>query len=627
MKKVILFLLFLFISLSTKAQQKWGKISEYEKSYVSCDFEKNAKAVILGESGLGYVRGNSFFIEVHKRIKILSSENINNASVISIPFYSYNGMENITFMKAQTINFENDKITIDKVEDKNFFRNKKSELWSAMQFTFPNVKNGSILEYQYTFKTDNLVLLEGWKFQHEFPTLQSSFKIEVPESLDYKLLLRGEQLYRKYINEKNNNTWSLNNVKSYKALEFVHNPEANICEVSFQLNSYIKQVSAYSTGESQVDIFPKWEKLVDDLKNEYSSYIKKSAVEEFCNGFALPENNWERLISIIDRFRNDFGWDNYYGIHNRKICSEVFQQKSGNSAELNIILNAILNQLGYNANLVVISTRNHKKIFKQYPFLFQFNSLINMIELSENKILFIDAKDVTSKNLGFLSLEDCNGTSLLLDKNAKEVQWIEILQPTSTLFYGEEYSLNEKNELIFKSYEKSNGYYNARKKVDDNLVYNSLNLNLSIKTREESEQGSYKMVRTLANTISFDENIILINNPLQEKINNYTFSETERLFPLEFDFPFKEEYSITFNIPQNYMLDESFLKQFNYSSMQEELGFYYSQNAIIINNKLKIQYSFHQLLSQLPGKQYFKLKDFFNQISQQTNNLISLKKK
>ncbi len=627
MKKVILFCLFLFISFSTKAQQKWGKISEYEKTYVSCDFEKNAKAVILGESGLGYIRGNSFFIEVHKRIKILSSENINDASVISIPFYSYDGMENVTSIKAQTINFENDKMTIDKVEDKNFFRNKKSELWSAMQFTFPNVKNGSIIEYQYTFKTNNLLFLEGWKFQHEFPTLQSSFKIEVPEGLDYKLLLRGEQLFKKYLNEKNSNTWSLNNVKSYKSIEFVYNPEANICEVSFQLNSYIKQVSAYSTGESQVDVFPKWSKLVEDLKDEYSAYIKKSAIEQFCNEMVLPEDDWIKLTTIIDKFRNNFGWNSYYATHNRKTCSEVFQQKTGNSAELNIIFNAILNQLGYNAKFVLISTRENKKVFKEYPFLSQFNSLINMIELPQNKIIFIDAKDVTSKNLGFLSLENCNGTSLLLDEKTKEPQWIEILQPISTLFYSEEYSLNDKGELLFKNHEKGNGYYNATKSSDNEVIYNALNLNLSVNTKEESEEGSYKIIRIQAKPIFFDEKIILINNPLQEKISNYTFSETERLFPLEFDFPFKEEYSITFNIPQNYTIDEDFLQKFNYNNKQEELGFYYAQNAFIIDNKLKIKYSFHQLFSQLSGKQYFKLKEFFNQISQQTNTLISLKKK
>jgi hypothetical protein len=50
-----------------------------------------------------------------------------------------------------------------------------------------------------------------------------------------------------------------------------------------------------------------------------------------------------------------------------KTLKGVFNRKTGSGTELNLLLISLLRQVGIEANPVVISTREHGRIWKDYP--------------------------------------------------------------------------------------------------------------------------------------------------------------------------------------------------------------------------------------------------------------------
>lgn len=82
----------------------------------------------------------------------------------------------------------------------NVFKDKIDKNLLVKKFTFPNVKEGSIIEYEYIIKSDFLSNLQPWEFQGSYPGLWSEYKLTLPEFLGYIFLTQG---YKNYdINER-----------------------------------------------------------------------------------------------------------------------------------------------------------------------------------------------------------------------------------------------------------------------------------------------------------------------------------------------------------------------------------------------------------------------------------------
>ena len=72
-------------------------------------------------------------------------------------------------------------IVITKLEKKAFYREQANAYFSAITFTFPEIKRGSIIEYRYTKIRETWSTIDPWVFQHDIPSKFSSFDITLPE--------------------------------------------------------------------------------------------------------------------------------------------------------------------------------------------------------------------------------------------------------------------------------------------------------------------------------------------------------------------------------------------------------------------------------------------------------------
>lgn len=182
------------ISVGQRPPAKYGKVEEKEITLTSY---KGADAVILsdyGEYKFDATTGVVFFLFTHHmRIKILTEAGLRYATqqipyydLHSASYYPYNETYNL---RAQTINVnEKGKVVESKVKVRSTEVAKPDENFNAsVTIHFPDVKPGSIIEYEITIPTIETVNPAPWIVQYDIPSLWNELRIITPLEFDYAI--------------------------------------------------------------------------------------------------------------------------------------------------------------------------------------------------------------------------------------------------------------------------------------------------------------------------------------------------------------------------------------------------------------------------------------------------------
>jgi hypothetical protein len=195
MKYILIISFTLLIAASGYSQKepiKYGRLEENEINLTEYD---QAPAVILCDYGHYYFDGRTgrvfFYFSRHLRIKILTEEGLKYASQ-TFSFYdlteaTYYQNSNGYELRAQTLNVEpNGKIIKSKLKGKNISsRSISNEFITEISLHFPDVKVGSIIEFDLEIPTLEIVNPPVWFMQCEIPVLHSELRITSPEEINY----------------------------------------------------------------------------------------------------------------------------------------------------------------------------------------------------------------------------------------------------------------------------------------------------------------------------------------------------------------------------------------------------------------------------------------------------------
>ncbi len=197
-------LVLLFIQTNLLAQDKlnikFGKVAAQDFDIKSVLIDSSTNAVVVADVGNSKFIANtseftfSVIFTEKKRIKIINKNGF-DAATITIPLYvdDNNKAEKLSDLNAYTYNLENGKVVETKVGKSSVFTEKHSKNWIYNKFTFPDLKEGSIIEYSYSVKSDFFFNLQPWTFQGEYPVLWSQYKAGIPEFFKYVILSQGYQ--------------------------------------------------------------------------------------------------------------------------------------------------------------------------------------------------------------------------------------------------------------------------------------------------------------------------------------------------------------------------------------------------------------------------------------------------
>ena len=218
----LIFILILFTNEKGYSQEKvkikFGKVSPEDFAPKVYSIDSNANAVVIADVGSSKFVGNTkgwFSIEFKRycRIRLLNKNGF-DAATQEIPLY-FDGSdeEKVSNLKAVTYNLENGKIVETKLDTKNnVFKDKISKSLLVKKFTFPNIKEGSIIEFEYTLTSDFLQNLQPWAFQGDYPTLWSEYNLRLPSFFNYVFLSQGYQQF--YIDTKEDSRDNFNVTES-----------------------------------------------------------------------------------------------------------------------------------------------------------------------------------------------------------------------------------------------------------------------------------------------------------------------------------------------------------------------------------------------------------------------------
>jgi hypothetical protein len=184
-------------SLSSFGQRppvKYGKVEEKEIALASY---QNADAIILcdyGEYKFDAITGVVFFEFIHHmRIKILTEAGLRYATQ-KIKFYDLSTAAsppyNLTYtLKAQTLNVNaKGKVTESKVKFRSTEKSKPDlDFNTTLTIHFPDVKVGSIIEYEISIPTLETVNPDAWMVQHDIPCLWNELRITTPQDFNYAI--------------------------------------------------------------------------------------------------------------------------------------------------------------------------------------------------------------------------------------------------------------------------------------------------------------------------------------------------------------------------------------------------------------------------------------------------------
>jgi hypothetical protein len=185
-------------SQNTDISYKFGDVSKEELKLDSCDFYKDADAMVLFNIGnltidIDHVKGTVYSIKVHKRIKIFSKKGKKFASD-KIKYYKAKVRrmtDEIRRFKAYTFNIENGEIVKTKLEKQDKFKNEVDKFNEELSFTMPNVNIGSVIDIKYEIVSINLGSLKTWFFQDIIPVKYNKLTYTLPDVFEYNVNTLG----------------------------------------------------------------------------------------------------------------------------------------------------------------------------------------------------------------------------------------------------------------------------------------------------------------------------------------------------------------------------------------------------------------------------------------------------
>src|SRR5690606_34165552 len=108
------------------------------------------------------------------------------------------------------------------------------------------------------------------------------------------------------------------------------------------------------------------------------------------NLVASVSNPMERASLIFNFVKSKVKWNGYVGISSKEGVRKAYKDQTGNVAEINLMLTAMLRHAGLNANPVLISTKQNG--IPLFPTLDGYNYVISGIE-TEQGVILLDASN------------------------------------------------------------------------------------------------------------------------------------------------------------------------------------------------------------------------------------------
>ena len=583
------------LSAQNRSKIKYGdvKVEDFNPTVYSVD--SSATAVYLYDVGASFYEGNnsggfSVVYNRHARIRLMNKNSFDEMAKLEIELYKNGSFEEkLEDLDAATYNIENGKVVATKVDKGSLFKD-KSENGTTVKFTFPNIKEGSIVEYDYKVSSPSFMYIEPWRFQGAYPRLWSEYSVAIPAFFDFVTLKKGyidyvvdsadvtRQSYiisdgaisgtsasstRSYTSNMLYHKWASANVPPLKEEEFTTTLNNYLAKIEFQLST----IRHPDRGVEPV--LQDWYKVAENLMKDENFGKSLTNDNNWLNddvkkAVAGAKDDEEKAKNIFNFVRDNYTCIDGYARYLSQPLKKTYQAHKGNVADINMLLAAMLKNIGFEVHPVLLSTREHGKPYEIYPIMNQFNYMVAQAK-KEDKSYLLDASDPA---LGFnhLPAECYNGSARiiaempsLIDLSADSLTESKL---TTVFVINESDSLsgsfstqlgNEESQSVrrqLKKTTKEEYFKDIKKAYPSDFALANAEID-SLKIPEEPVTVKYDLKFSPG-----DEDMFYFSPMLGEAYKENPFKAAERLYPVEMPACFNETYILNMEIPKGYTVEE-----------------------------------------------------------------------
>ncbi|WP_435412264.1 DUF3857 domain-containing protein [Psychroserpens mesophilus] len=676
MKKLLAIAVLILAQTITAQNYKFGKVSEeelLEKSHP--DYPEASAAILYSKNqvsfdyqqGKGFVQNN----EVHQRIKIYTKEGFDYATKIIGLYQGERSTytEDIIGLKAYTYNLDGGKIIKDKLAKDGIFKEETNKYRRTTKFTMPNIKEGCVIEFEYTVQSQ-LLGIDDITFQQLIPIKRMEFKVKTPEYFKYSKLLNPRASFIPTIEETKESgriiitsrasftaglssqgggrNKSSGGTIDYQADVLIGNMD-NIPPLKAE--NYVDNLSNYQAKlimELEEVAYPSepikylstsWEKVTKTIYDDtdFGDQLKKdNYYKDDLNALlsGVPQTDLQQRAALIfNHVKSKVKWNEYFGYTAEQGVAKAYKQGSGNSGDINLMLTSMLRYAGLDANPVLVSTKSNG--IPLIPTRSGFNYVISAIQLEDSVILLDATRKFTTANI--LPVSTLNWLGRLIKEDGSS-GWVDLIPKMTS---KESVSLNVKlNSDLTASGKVRHQYTNYQAKNIRNRFsnYNTDEIIKSLeKDKGEIEISDLELEHMYDIGEPINESYSYVLNDAMEDIggNLYVtpllflaseenpFKQDTRSYPIDFVYPIEDKYMVNVMLPEGYAVEsmpESVKYQFN--GVDGEFTYLAKQNG----NFLQFIVSLDLNKTLILPEEYEQFKEFYQLMIEKQTEQVVLKK-
>ena len=627
---------------------KWGKPTQQELTMTEYAPDKDADAVVLCHQVsvfYEFLNGNFRIHNVVKcRLKVLKPEGKRVADVSIVTRGSEANTlltESVRSLKAAAYNMENGKMVKTKMESSMVHEEYLNKTDKLHKFSVPQVRVGTVIEYEYNLNSDFFYELRDWYAQRDIPVLYTKYALSIPDWLSFHIEESGMNNLEKKddsgsltIGEEIVNTeehiFIGRNLPAMKDDDYVWRAEDYGCKVTHELQGI------YIPGAVHKSYTSRWEDIDEILlnDNEFGGRIKRNSQlkdEVLAAGISQIADPKERIEATWKLLHQRVRWNGDYAFW-AKSGSKVLKEGTGSNADINFLFINMLHDVGIEASPVALRLRDKGRLPLTHASMKYLSTFVVGIALNDSTMVYFDSS-AEDGYLNALPVRLSVDRARLIRKGAQG-KWVNLQEAAQAL---EQTVIQAKldgegtirgtlmNGLTGEAAADLRKKWRTAKDSID--VIHQMQEDKGFEITDYQLQGRHDFSPTLREVIKFtkqctsDGDIIYLNPLVISPISKSPFTAETRNLPIELPYKQRETMNVVLTLPDGWQVEDA-LKPIVLKFDGMTASIMSRQNG----NQLSVLYKFDVQRTFFAQHEYQDLKAFMDRLVENCKNIITLKK-
>ncbi|SNU03652.1 hypothetical protein SAMN06298211_10337 [Prevotellaceae bacterium MN60] len=466
--------------------------------------------------------------------------------------------ENIEEIKAVAFNLVNGKVVKSKL-DASDIKNEKIEGDDyQVSFTVPDVKEGTVIEYEYLIHSELYYRMHDWVPQCEIPVAYARLDMEIPSFLIYNIEDRGIQrlvttcsMGKMHYQVESapsappasiptNHYISIGrNLKSMPKDAYIWNPNDYRAGISGELKSYRVR------GGQPIDYAKTWNEIDDiilddeDLGKRLDNHSPLQKELEAANIQNIADEQ-ERIAAVYKLVMNRVKWNGKYELW-PDAENDILAKGEGNNADINILLIQSLRDMSINASPVVLRERSKGELPQSFPSINKLTTYIVGIMQKNGTMAYLDASS-TGGWLNVLPEVLLVNRARIVDKKNKS-PWVNLQKVSRS-------QITTVIDAVLTADGKLSGTETTLLRGLAAIKYRQLNGKSNEFAQEE------KVEKKISVQGEVNDGIISICPFYEAPISENPFTAESRMLPVEFPSEQSQQVVVNITLPEGYMMEK-----------------------------------------------------------------------